>query len=87
MLVTEITNEQKLELFDKYFPGMLKIFLKVAEDQGYKADVINQYEIADEMLCKCQETEFMEGVVESIEDSVSMEQYGFELTETGDEEE
>lgn len=88
MQVTEITNEQKLQLVDKYLPHLMKRFLKASEEAGYKTpEVVEEFKILDEILCQCQEADFMDGLIESIEDAITMEEYGFELTETGDEEE
>ncbi|MGZ8924393.1 MAG: hypothetical protein ACXW2E_00785 [Nitrososphaeraceae archaeon] len=79
-----LTEKQKkiLELFEKYENQTMERFKQVCEEDGYVPNKnFDEMGIWDEILCRISDFDFLNEIRDGIEDSVSLEEYGFDYNE------
>ena len=80
-LDSKITDDQIVELGRKYKDDILNAFMDKAKEREYKIpSIIPERDIFDELLSMCSSPDFVGNVIDSIEDSIGMDEYGFEYT-------
>jgi len=72
------TDEQILEMFNKYRKDVIKLIVDTAKEKGFEApEEIEEVGLWDEVFSNMVDADFVTEVVDGIEDSVGLEDYGF----------
>ena len=72
-------------LVDKYADQILEAAKQQANARGYLSDNVDKVGLFDEIFCMCSDVDCIEPIIDSIENSVGMEEYGFKQEEDEDE--
>lgn len=77
-MTIKLSDKVIVDVFRRYEKEVFSTFMEVSHKRDYKEKDVDYSGILDEMFCQMVQDEFMERVIESIEDSISMKEYGFE---------
>jgi hypothetical protein len=76
--MSKLTKENCWKLTEKYKDGFFAKFETMCEERGYSINgEIDEEGIWDEVLCKVLDKHIIEDIIVGIEDSISLEEYGF----------
>lgn len=82
MFKSQISDAQALELFRKYEQDIIKSFVEAVNDnEDYSTSIkkVNQFGIWEEIFCQVNERAVLDLVIESIEDSIGVEEYNIKV--------
>jgi hypothetical protein len=76
MIEIEITQDH-IDLVRKHLASFLNEATKYAERKGYEVEQLDTVGLLDEMLCCALDRDIIHDCVETIEESIGLEEYGF----------
>jgi hypothetical protein len=64
-------------LVDKYADQIFKMFKQQASIRGYFGEDLDKVGLFDEIFCMCSDVHCVEPILDSIENNIGLEEYGF----------
>lgn len=78
----QASDVELLDLMKKYKDQILNAFKQSTEEHEYtENNEVSEVDILDHILCQASEENFIDDVIESIEDSIGMDSLGYECPE------
>lgn len=77
MSIIKLSDEKVLDIFRKYEEQTIKQFIESCENNGYSMSEYPDFEgIWEEILSEMSSKDFMENVIDSMNNSIGIEEYG-----------